>query len=55
LRRADHPFKESYELSISVRLRNLVRGGLGPIWAEVPLKKNEKKKTTIETILNENL
>jgi hypothetical protein len=33
LRRADHPSKESYQLSISVRSRNLVRGGLGPIWA----------------------
>jgi hypothetical protein len=30
---ADHSSKESYRLSISVRLRNLARGGLGPIWA----------------------
>jgi hypothetical protein len=37
LRRADHSSKESYQPSISVRLRNLVRGGLGPIWAEAPL------------------
>jgi hypothetical protein len=33
LRRAYNSSKESYQLSISVRLRNLVRGGLGPIWA----------------------
>jgi hypothetical protein len=33
VRRADHSSKESYQLSLSVRLRNLVRGGLGPIWA----------------------
>jgi hypothetical protein len=32
LRRADHSSKESYKLSISVRLRNLARGGVGPIW-----------------------
>jgi hypothetical protein len=33
LRRADHSSKESYQLSISVRLRNFIRKGLGPIWA----------------------
>jgi hypothetical protein len=31
-------------LSISVRLRNLIRGGQGPIWAGAPLKKKKKKK-----------
>jgi hypothetical protein len=30
-------------LSISVRLRNLIRGGQGPIWARAPLKKKKKK------------
>jgi hypothetical protein len=30
-------------LSIRVRLRNLTRGGLGPIWAGAPLKKKKKK------------
>jgi hypothetical protein len=39
LRRADHSSKESYQLSLSVRLRNLIRGGLGPIWAGAPNKK----------------
>jgi hypothetical protein len=29
-------------LSISVRLRNLIRGGQGPIWARAPLKNNNK-------------
>jgi hypothetical protein len=37
LRRADHSSKESYQLSISVRLRNLIRGGQGSIWAAAPL------------------
>jgi hypothetical protein len=37
LRRADHSSKESYQLSISVRLRNLIRGDQGPIWAAAPL------------------
>jgi hypothetical protein len=27
-------------LSISVRLRNLIRGGLGPTWAGEPLNNN---------------
>jgi hypothetical protein len=40
LRRADYSSKESYQLSISVRLRNLITGGLGPTWAEVALNKN---------------
>jgi hypothetical protein len=39
LQRADHSSKESYQLSISVRLRNLIRGGQGPTWARAPLKK----------------
>jgi hypothetical protein len=26
-------------MSICARLRNLVRGGLGPIWAEAPYEK----------------
>jgi hypothetical protein len=43
-RRADHSSKESYQLSISVRLRNLIRGGQGPIWARALLKKKKKKK-----------
>jgi hypothetical protein len=41
---ADHSSKESYRLSISVRLRNLIRGGQGPIWAGVPVKKKKKKR-----------
>jgi hypothetical protein len=44
LRRADHSSKESYQLSISVRLWNLKRGGLGPIWAAAPYKMKKKKK-----------
>jgi hypothetical protein len=28
--------------SISVRLRNLIRGGQGPIWAAAPYKKKKK-------------
>jgi hypothetical protein len=44
LRRADYPSKESYQPSISVRLRNLIRGGQGPIWVASPLKKKKKKK-----------
>jgi hypothetical protein len=39
LRRADHSSKESYQPSISVRLRNLIRGGQGTILAAAPLKK----------------
>jgi hypothetical protein len=31
-------------LSISVRLRNLIRGGLGPVWAGAPYKKKKKKE-----------
>jgi hypothetical protein len=42
LRRADHSSKESYQLSISVRLRNLIRGGQGPIWAGAPYKKRSR-------------
>jgi hypothetical protein len=42
LRRADHSSKESYQLSISVRLRNLIRGGQGPIWPAAPYKKEKK-------------
>jgi hypothetical protein len=42
LRRADHSSKESYQMSISVRLRNLIRGGQGPKWAGAPLKKKYK-------------
>jgi hypothetical protein len=41
LRLADHSFKESYQLSVSVRLRNLLRGGLGPTGAGEPLKKKK--------------
>jgi hypothetical protein len=57
LRRADHPSKESYQLSISVRLRNLIRGGQGPIWAAAPYKKKKKKKNllnidTLKVIIN---
>jgi hypothetical protein len=45
LRRADHPSKESYQLSISVRLRNLIRGGLGPTkLAGAPLNNNNNKR-----------
>jgi hypothetical protein len=44
LRRADHSSKESYQPPISVRLRNLIRGGQGPTWARAPLKKKKKKK-----------
>jgi hypothetical protein len=40
---ADHSSKESYQLSISVRLRNLIRGGLGPTWAGEPLNNNNNK------------
>jgi hypothetical protein len=29
-------------MSVSVRLRNLLRGGQGPIWAGAPLKKKKK-------------
>jgi hypothetical protein len=36
-----HSSKESYQPSISVRLRNLLRGGQGPIWAAEPLKKKK--------------
>jgi hypothetical protein len=43
LRRADHSSKESYHLSISVRLRNLIRGGQGPTWAAEPLEKEEEE------------
>jgi hypothetical protein len=36
-----HSAKESYQPSISVRLRNFIRGGQGPIWAGAPLKKKK--------------
>jgi hypothetical protein len=44
LRRADHSSKESYQLSISVRLRNLIRGGQGPIWAAAPLEEEQEEE-----------
>jgi hypothetical protein len=44
LRRADHSSRESYQLSVSVRLRNLIRGGQGPKWAGASYKKKKKKK-----------
>jgi hypothetical protein len=31
-------------LSISVRLRNLIRGGQGPIWAGAPLEEEEEEE-----------
>jgi hypothetical protein len=31
-------------LSISVTLRNLIRGGQGPIWAAAPRRRKKKKK-----------
>jgi hypothetical protein len=37
---------ESYQLSISVRLRNFIRGGLGPIWARAPLEEEEEGGVT---------
>jgi hypothetical protein len=46
LRRADHSSKESYQLSISIRLRNLIRRGQGPIWARGPLKKKKNLQST---------
>jgi hypothetical protein len=38
---ADHSSKESYQPSRSVRLWNLIRGGLGPTWAGAPYKKKK--------------
>jgi hypothetical protein len=31
-------------LSISVRLRNLIRGGLGPIWAVSAIEEEEEEE-----------
>jgi hypothetical protein len=31
-------------LSISVRLRNLIKGGLAPIWAVSAIEEEEKEK-----------
>jgi hypothetical protein len=47
LRLADHPSKESYQLSISVRLRNLIRGGQGPIWAVSAIEEEECRRVTV--------
>jgi hypothetical protein len=47
LQRADHSSKESYQLSISVTLRNLVRGGLSPTWAGAPLNNNNNNNVTL--------
>jgi hypothetical protein len=49
LRQADHSSKESYQPSISVKLRNLIRKGQGPIWAAAP----HKKKNNNQEGLNE--
>jgi hypothetical protein len=38
-------------LSISVRLRNLIRGGLDPIWAAAPYKKKKKKSVESQPVL----
>jgi hypothetical protein len=46
LRRADHSSKESCQLSISVRLRNLIRG-LGPTWAVAPLNNNNNNNNNV--------
>jgi hypothetical protein len=65
LRRADHSSKESYQLFVSVRLRNLIRGGQGPIWAGAPLEDEEEVNwfmsihlhwifKIINTLINEN-
>jgi hypothetical protein len=49
LRRADHSSKEFYQPSISVRLRNLIRGQ-SPIWARAPLKMKTKKTWVGESV-----
>jgi hypothetical protein len=38
-------------LSISVRLRNLVRGGLGPIWAVSAIEEVEEEEEELPALI----
>jgi hypothetical protein len=51
MRRADQSSKESYQLSISERLRNLIRGSQGPTWAAAPLEEEEEEEEVIKPVV----
>jgi hypothetical protein len=50
LRWADHSSKESYQLFISVRLRNLIRGGQGSIWAVSAIEEESPTSLSLQII-----